>query len=354
VKSEWEEAHRIVRRWGWNATAYQILNPGFTYWIDGEHDAVVGYIERHRVRVVAGAPVSSDEAFPAVIDAFEADAARAGYGVIYFCAEQRIADVAAAHPGRLTFPIGAQPFWRPETLVCDFQRHASLRAQLNRARNKGVCARRIYTLDDDTLRALQRCLDEWIEQRGLPPLHFLIETDTLQHLEDRHLFVAERDGGAVAFLVATPIPARDGWLVEQIVRGTRAPNGTAELLLYHAAKELAAEGWALLTLGLAPLAHRAQPSVDQTPPWLRGVLSALRAYGKRFYNFEGLENFKSKFPGAQWAPVYASMAPGTKALPAMLAVTAAFSGEPIRRFVPHTLQRVFRRPLRQVHASPGR
>src|SRR5690606_12528875 len=118
----------------------------------------------------------------------------------------------------------------------------------------------------------------WIEGRGLPPLHFLVETETLDDLVDRRVFVAERGSDIVAYLVATPIPARNGWLIEQIVRGAGSPNGTAEFLIHHAAGVLAAQGAAMITLGLAPLAKRGTPVADRSPPWLGALLAGIRAH----------------------------------------------------------------------------
>lgn len=336
-----------MRSLGWNVTSYQILNPGFSFWFDPRHDAVIGYVERHDVRVVGGAPVCADAHLPDVMEAFERDAAENARGVFYFCAEERLAVAASADPQRRTFPIGAQPYFRPQDVLDVFRKHASLRAQLHRARNKNVTVRRIEIGAESELRSeLNSCLEQWRARRPLPPMHFLIETDTLARLEDRVLMVAFKADRPVAFLVATPIPARNGWLVEQIVRGGDAPNGSAELLLHGAAVELAARGAALLTLGLAPLAARARPIVDQAPQWLTALLRALRSHGRRFYNFEGLEAFKAKFRPAYWAPVYASVGPHTSLVRALLAVGAAFSGEPLRRFVPHSLARGL---TREVH-----
>ena len=330
----------MVRRRGWNTTSYQILNPGFSFWMDETLDAAIGYVDRHGVRVVGGAPVCADEQLERVMQAFEADAARDGRGVVYFGAEDRIAELAERDPARMTFPIGAQPFWRPDVLLHEFHTHPSLRAQLNRARNKGIAVREAAVLSGDTLRALHRCLDEWMDDRPLPPLHFLIETQTLTNLDDRRILMAERAGMPVGFILATPIPARDGWLIEHIVRGRDAPNGTAELLLFHTAAVLHRDDAALLTLGLAPLAQRAAPLVDRAPRWWRVLADALRNHGGRLYNFAGLEAFKAKFGNAQWCPVYASLAPDTSLPRALLAITAAFSGEPLTRFIPRTALRM--------------
>src|SRR5690606_33792566 len=88
---------------------------------------------------------------------------------------------------------------------------------------------------------LRDCLLDWLSTRGLPPLHFLVETRTLERLYDRRVFVALRPAELVGFLVASPIPARGGWLIEQIIRGSGAPNGTAELLIDAAVRGIAEE-----------------------------------------------------------------------------------------------------------------
>ena len=107
--SQWLQARSTIRRWGWNVTSYQILNPGFSFWTDPRYDAVVGYIQQHGVRVVGGAPVCADEQLVQVMRAFENDAGQGGCGVVYFCAEDRLAEHAARDAVRVTFPIGAQP-----------------------------------------------------------------------------------------------------------------------------------------------------------------------------------------------------------------------------------------------------
>jgi phosphatidylglycerol lysyltransferase len=210
----------------------------------------------------------------------------------------------------------------------------SLRPQLNRARNKGVTVSEWPADVAENHSALRLVLSQWLETRHLPPLHFMVETETLSQLRDRRVFVAERGGGgAVAFTVLSPVPGRNGWLVEQIVRGFNAPNGTAELLLDTAMRSIAASGSTYATLGLSPLSERAgltQPDPDM-PAWLRVVLGIVRRHGARFYNFDGLDAFKAKFNPEIWEPIYA-IAEGASFPPrALYAIAGAFSGgAPIR------------------------
>src|SRR5437868_7109501 len=96
----------LLRRHGWNATSFQILEPGFRYFWDGD-DACVAYVDTGRARVVAGAPVSDPARFAEVAARFVADADRAGRRVCCFGTEPRFHDAA----GWQALRIGDQPSW---------------------------------------------------------------------------------------------------------------------------------------------------------------------------------------------------------------------------------------------------
>lgn len=338
-----ERAHDLVVRYGWNSTAYQILNPGIDYWFAPDVDAVVGYVDRHGVRVVAGAPICTQQCLAAAALQLEAESAAAGLKVCYFCAGHRLRSVLEDGPPHSAVLIGAQPSWHPAEWTEMLATHESLRAQLHRAINKGVMVRSVDPAEAALDPRLHRCLDEWLGTRGLPPLHFLVETRALDAPYERRVYVAERDGAAVAFLVASPIPARRGWLVEQAVRGSGAPNGTVELLIDAAVRDAAARGDRYFTLGLSPLSDRAGPPGDGGPAWLRLLLRWMRAHTHRFYDFQGLERFKAKFRPARWEPIFAISA-GPRFTPGMLyAIADAFSD----RSVPSTLARALAGAARQ-------
>lgn len=322
-------ARQLVLEHGWNAVAYQILNPGIELWFAGAGDAVVGFVRFRRTRVVAGAPVCAPERLAAVAAEFEAEAAARRERVCYFAAESRLESLPRPGGPHSRVLLGAQPVWRPESLLAAVDGHPSLRAQLARARNHGVAVTEWNAATAERHPELQRCLGEWLATRGLPPLHFLVEPDTLRAVLDRRVFVAERAGAPVAYLVASPIPQRRGWLVEQIVRSRAACNGTSELLLIAATRALAGSGAEHLTLGLAPLAQRSSAG-EPTPRWLRFTLAWLRAHGRRFYNFAGLEAFKAKFQPDGWEPVFALAASGRITPATLYAIAGAFArGSPL-------------------------
>lgn len=207
------------------------------------------------------------------------------------------------------------------------QSRASLRAQPSRVANKGVGVQ-LYSPERALQNAeLRRVLDEWLRTRGLPTLHFLVEPETLSFMEDRRVFVAEKDGLALAFLTLCPIPARNGWLTEQFPRGNNAPNGTVELLMDAAIRHIAKEGANDVTMGLVPLSLQGVLPGEDNPAWLRVLLARARAHGRRFYNFDGLEKFKSKFAPDAWESIYAISNERRFSPRTLYAIAAAFTDQ---------------------------
>lgn len=331
--------------WGTNATSYQILNPGIRRWFSSRGDAVAGYVEASGFRVVAGAPVAPPGRLPDVVAELEDDTASRGMKTCYFGAEEPLAEVLASRGPLDRLLLGAQPVWDPRGWPEIVDTKASLRAQLHRARNKGVAVERWSAERAAGHAELARCLDAWLGTRGLPPLHFLVEPETLDRLDDRRVYVALRAGEVVAFSVASPVPARSGWLIEQIVRSPTAPNGTNELLVDAAFRDLAALGSRWVTLGLAPLSVRARFAPEAVPrtarphPVMRFVLGWLRAHARRFYDFDGLDAFKAKLRPHGWEPIWAITSEERVSLRTLYAIAGAFSGTSPVLFVARALVR---------------
>jgi len=324
----------LVLSHGWNSTSFQIVNPGILRWFSADGDAVVGYISSKRVRVVVGAPVCEKSRLDAVVAEFEADAKRAGETVCYFGAESRLEAVLSSSRGHAKFLIGAQPSWRPANWAGFVASHRSFRAQLNRARNKSVTVLEWPEEKANSHPQLQECLSNWLDSKGLPPLHFMVESDTLSRLQNRRIFVAERDEKAIGFVVLSPVATRNGWLFEQFPHNPLAPNGTVELMIDTAMRAMSDDGFDYATLGISPLSSRADVEPFDNPVWLRILLAWLRRHGQRFYNFDGLDAFKAKLKPEQWEPVFAVSNEPRVSFKTLHAIAGAFSANaPVRMVV---------------------
>jgi phosphatidylglycerol lysyltransferase len=320
-----QRSRQLVLTHGRAATSWQILHPDLSLWFPAAGDGVIGFARYHRTRIAAGEPACATARMKAVCREFEQDAVRSGEGVCYLAAEGRLVERLGGDGYHQVLPIGAQPVWEPARLAARFEDQATLRYQVNRARNKGV---KIEEWPPERFGhpALARCLERWLATKPMPPLGFMTDPYLLHLMDGRRLLEAEVGGTPVGYAVLSPVPARAGWLVEQIVRCDGSPNGTAESLVAAAARNTAASGSRFITLGTSPLSRRGGRPARRPPLWLRAGMGWMRAHGSRFYNFRGLEHFKAKFRPQAWEPVYAVTAE-THLRPATLyAVMGAFTG----------------------------
>ncbi|MFE8602923.1 phosphatidylglycerol lysyltransferase domain-containing protein [Archangium violaceum] len=283
----------LLKRHGWNATSFQVLEPGYSYWFDGE-DACVAYVDTGQAWVVAGAPIAPHERLGEVARRFEAHAAASGRRLCFFATEQRMLDAAPLNG----MTIGEQPVWDPRLWELSVRESRSLREQLRRARAKGVRVREVSPSElrdaAHPVRAgVDGLMERWLSARRMAPMGFLVQLSPFAWAEERRSFVAERDGEVVAFLSAVPVYARNGWLVQHLLRDARAPNGTAELLVDAVMRAAASEGRGYLTMGLAPLA-------GEVDGWLR----AARVVGTPLYDFEGLRAFKARLRPHAWHRIH--------------------------------------------------
>lgn len=322
---DFERARSLVLKHGWNSTCFQIVNPGIEYWFGDDGESVVGYVTSQGVRVVAGAPVCDESSLPRVAAEFEDDAGKAGRSVCYFGAEARLESHYHDSRDHSRVSLGGQPVWHPARWASIVDAKSSLRAQFNRARNKGIEISEWPLERAHNDPALRECLDAWLGTKGLPPLHFVVEPDTLERLENRRVFVAERSGTVEAFLILSPVPTRLGWLTEQFPHRPGAPNGTVELMMDTAIRKLGDEGFEYVTLGISPLSRRANIDRSRNPAWLNFVLAWMRKHGQRFYNFDGLDHFKFKLMPEYWEPVYAISNESRFSRKTMWAIASAFA-----------------------------
>ncbi|MGV3707813.1 MAG: phosphatidylglycerol lysyltransferase domain-containing protein [Gemmatimonas sp.] len=319
----------LLSKHGRTATAFQTLAPGMHHWFAPSADGAgsvgfVGYAEAGNAWVVAGEPVASRTDTIPVAEAFVAHAAQSRKRVAFFATEGAL----AASPRFRRVLIGEQPVWNPQEWPETLRSTRSLREQLRRARAKGVAVRRIASADQSADPALLRLMNRWLATRAMPAMHFLVELEPFVQRERRRLYVAERQGEIVALLSLAPVSARNGWLFEHLLRDPAAPNGTAELLVDDAMRELREENVTWATLGLAPLS-------GPVSGWLRLARSATRP----LFNFAGLAAFKRKLRPASWEPIYLAYPRERISMMAMRDGLRAFAGGSLIAFGVRTVAR---------------
>lgn len=317
----------LLERYGWNATSFQVLEPGFRYHWDGD-SACIAYVATGGAWVSAGAPLCEPERFSAVLERFLAAARAERMRACCFATEARFHD----HVDWSALRVGDQPSWSPEDWPAALGRRRSLREQLRRARAKGVAVRalsREELLDGHPTRVqLERLMARFLAARTLAPMGFLVQLAPFGFPDERRYFVAEQSDRVVGFLGIVPIYARGGWFFEDFLRDPEAPNGTVELLVDAGMRAAKGERVRYVTLGMVPLS-------GEVEGWLR----LARRVGRGLYDFDGLRMFKAKFAPRAWDPIYLAHPPGTSGLLAVCDALRAFARGGLTRFGVETLSR---------------
>jgi lysylphosphatidylglycerol synthetase-like protein (DUF2156 family) len=332
----------MVRRYGYEYQSFLSLYGGMESWTSRDPEAVVIYRRVGRVAVVAAAPLAARGDLLEVTRRF-----------LDFCSEQRLdclmlpvgseyAEIARSC-GMALLHIGESgyfklPEWRPAG-----DRAKKVRAGVNQATKAGV---RVAPYDpsqcrDPRARAeIEEICQAWINTREVDALGWLLELDPFHLSENKRYFLARQaDGKLEGMLVCSPIYARNGWYLEDLIRRPGAERGVSELLIVESLKRFAAEGAGLATLGTSPLAGlEPRGQFKQTSRLLKLIYEHLDA----FYHFKALHRFKAKFAPSFVDQEYVAIHPPRIRLRMALAVIGAFDPAGFTGVMASKLRRIWR------------
>lgn len=293
-------AEKLLWRYGWNTMCWQTLNPELTLWFSENKEGVIAFTRHRNLIVTVGAPITAPENLLSFMREFEAYAKKEKLSVCYFAAEERLRKILSGESGYSAMILGAHPVWNPG----NWKTNKSITELIRYARRRKVIIQETLpeNINDPDYR---ECLIDWLKKRKLPALGFLVNPPILTNIQGKKILTARQNGKVTAFLILSPVPKRNGWLIEHIIRGKNTVKGTCELLVDEAMRLAVKSGSCHATLGLAPLSQRAEISYCENPYWVRGFFKWLYMFAGGFYNFKGLDYFKAKFKPSSWEPVYA-------------------------------------------------
>lgn len=355
-----ETRHRalqFIRKYGWNNTSFQTLEPFFEYWFDPNGLGVVAYYKAWGTWVAAGAPICPHDQLISCALRFVEAAKQAGYRVCFFGTAARFADECGPHATHVK--IGEQPCWDPTRWRSDPKRVQLVGSQCRRVKRKGVIVRSVpfqEMADTDSLfrRQAEQVMRQWLRTHRMATMSFLVHLETFSFAQERRYFLALRSETRdtnekwepVGFLSMVPVYARDGFFLEDLIRTPSGPNGTAEALIDAAMQSLGEENKCYASLGLSPLRNTDRSRYAQ-PNWAKHLFKWSRRLSTPIYNFEGLAAFKSKFRPDEWEEVYVTGFPKFR-FSMLIAVLMAFMRSYPAAFVLHTSIRFVTARFRQT------
>ena len=290
-----------VARFGSNPLSY-CLNyaPGWQW-----ANEAVPYLEARGTAIVWGDPLCDEPDLPHALD----DALRVlrgdGLRVCLLVVGRTTAELAMRR-GCSVLKIGEQPrfdlaSWQPPR--GDPGKH--LRWCLNKADRAGV-ETRPYAPSD--LSEAHSAIAAWEASLGRTPSTSWLRTAPFERIDEKRLFVATRGGRIEALMACTPIPARRGWFVEDMVHRPDAPVGASEAAVVATLRGLAESGAETAWLAVAPLRH-VDEQLQRRAAMLFTAGRPVIAYFGRRYPFRDLSRYLAKFVPTAWEERYVAFHP---------------------------------------------
>lgn len=342
AKTQLEE---FVKRFGGESNHFLTLYPHFEYW-EEEGTGAIPYVDTGSSWIAACSPLADKSQQLELLSRFSHQARLEGKAVFMLPVSSEFKKKAAGL-GFQSISIGTEP-----TFVLDSYEPCSLRCpNTKHLFNQGfkVEEKPWSELTPDLIIQSNHVLKEWLGKLRMPPLGFLNQVLPWElGAQKRYFFFKTPDNQVLAFLVAVPIPALQGWYLVDCLRSSSCPVGTSEMLVIETLRMLKESGAKMATLGVAPLAE-VSTERTQEHPWIQRFLSFTFHHLNFCYRFKSLFEFKMKFKPVHCEPVYLIYSPGSLNLRGFFSI--------LRAFIPcgllHLLGSVTLRTLKRISLLKG-
>jgi phosphatidylglycerol lysyltransferase len=286
---------------------------------DPAHKAFVMYDIEGRSWVAMGDPIGTDDtARHELVWSFLEQCERAGGWPVFY--QVRPADLDMyLEVGMNLLKIGEEARVRLATFNLDGKSRKVLRNTVNKLTRDGLRLE-IVAADavPELLPQLRVISDGWLKHKHVREKRFSLGAFDPAYLARTPLALVWQGERLLAFANLFLAASKHEASVDLMRHVPDGPPGVMDFMFVQLMQWARDEGYAWFNLGMAPLAglHNRR----QAPLWNRfGALVFGR--GERFYNFRGLQQYKSKFD-PEWEPRYMAV-PGGIALPMILANVAS-------------------------------
>jgi len=303
----------VIAQHGESSVAAFALAPDSDYFFSRSGRAVIAYRFESDTLLAIGDPIGPPEDLPSLLRDFERFADERDWTFAFF---QSRPEQQALYKtlGWRALHIGEDPIIDVTAFSLEGSAMGDVRrsyAKLQREGYQAIHARPGANSFDPAHdrhgmgHQLSAISSEWLKSHPGEEKGFCMGRFDLHRLRESWLAVAWNPATrrADAFLTWVPIPARRGWALDLIRRRQDAPAGIMEFLVAACVEEARSRGDSVLSLSLSALA-KAEPTGEpgaggflegEEPAAVVRSRALLVRHLARFYAFEGLFRWKSKF-----------------------------------------------------------
>ncbi len=283
-----------------------------------EMEAFIMYAVEGRTWVALGDPVGPEKAWPELAFAFrELSDQHGGWTVFYEVRPEHLH--VYLDLGLTSQKIGEEAHVALPDFALDGHNRKGLRHSHHKVEKVG-CTFEVVPPDRFTelIPELKTISDTWLHDKSSREKGFSLGYFDSEYLRHFPTALVRREGRIVAFANVWLGAEKEELSIDLMRQIPEAPNGTMDYLFVELMLWGKKEGFNWFNLGVAPFSGLDDHVL--APIWTR-LGAMVFQEGERFYNFQGLRQYKDKFEPV-WEPVYL-ISPGGLALPRILANIAS-------------------------------
>jgi phosphatidylglycerol lysyltransferase len=284
--------------------------------------AFVMYARSGRSWVALFDPVGCRKAWPGLVVKFMEAARKDGCRAVFYQVSPDFLP-CSLEAGLKPYKLGEQAVVDLETFDLKGGAWLKLRRSINRAERDGLVFSMLAPEDvPNVLDELLSVSRSWLAAQNAAEKGFSLGTFQPGYVAAGPVAVIRLEGRIVAFANILSTSSKGDAFIDLMRHMPNTHRGMMDLLFVRIMEHMKAQSFRTLNLGMAPLAGLA--THRRAPLW-NHIGQRIFRNGERFYNFQGVLAFKSKFD-PQWQPRYLAVSGRGVPLTSLMDVTVLIGG----------------------------
>lgn len=269
------------------------------FWAADNTVAIV-YEKSHNIIVVLGDPIGEKKQFSEAISEFQIFIDEYGYKSAFYQVNESMLPIYHDH-GYNFFKLGETALVNLENFNLIGSKQKDFRNIMSRFKRDGYIFELFQVLPDHLFSSLKEISDEWLEGRS--EMSFSLGKFDEEYLKFSPIAIVKKIDTDEIIAFASIMPSYDegqSASIDLMRFKKETPNSTMTFLILNLLLAYKEKNYKLFNLGMAPLSNVGKA---QNAHLSEKIASLVTLYGKHFYSFDGLRNYKRKF-NPKWEARY--------------------------------------------------
>lgn len=238
-----------IQRWG-NSASVTILDRDCHLFFLPDIEGVIGYRLIDQCAVVFGDPICAAKDMPQLAETFARFCKEQEWHVVYMTASKSFAEWSINKICSSLMEVGEELQLNPSNNPFSGRKSRGLRNKVNLAARAQLEVLEYKGNDPHLEEKIRQVGLNWIKGRQGPQI-FFGQMRVFDERIGKRWFYAKNEQGIVGVMILQQMEARQGWLVQFLMKTLDAPKGTTEQLVISALNVLRDEGARSLSFGVS-------------------------------------------------------------------------------------------------------